>query len=222
MSRLGRALAVVALCAGVLTPTAAGHAGNPNFRSLVHGISPAASGLQVQVLGYDNQLQLTNHTGKVVTVYGYQHEPYARLLPDGTVEENVRSPAVYLNEDRFGQTPVPKSADPKAVPQWKELDETGRFVWHDHRMHWMSHTLPPQVKDKGKKTKIFDYQVPISVGTHRAAIQGTLLWVGTGSGFPVAALVSLIVVALLAIAGVVWRRRRRGVEETAASTREAW
>ena len=44
------------------------------------------------------------------------------------------------------------------------VDRTGQFEWHDHRIHWMSPVTPPQVKDKSKRTLIFNWQVPIAVG----------------------------------------------------------
>ena len=107
------------------------------------------------------------------------------MLGDGTVEVNRRSPATYLNEDRFATTPVPAFAKPGAAPQWEVQDRTGRFIWHDHRMHWMAHTTPPQGHSKNVKTKIFDYRIPVQVGSRRTALTGTLYWVGSPSGFPV-------------------------------------
>jgi copper transport protein len=41
------------------------------------------------------------------------------------------------------------------------ISKTGRFEWHDHRMHWMSESDPEQVKDKDARTKVFDWKVPI-------------------------------------------------------------
>ena len=65
-------------------------------------MTPAEPGLRVKVVQYADRLLLTNHTGAIVTVYGYQHEPYARVLPDGRVELNTRSLAYYLNQNFFG------------------------------------------------------------------------------------------------------------------------
>ena len=66
--------------------------GNYNYRSDITSISPDQSGLQLEVLEFADRLLLTNHTGKTVTVYGYQDEPYARVLADGTVEVNTAPP----------------------------------------------------------------------------------------------------------------------------------
>ncbi|MBV9212682.1 MAG: hypothetical protein JOZ25_03440 [Actinobacteria bacterium] len=225
MSRLRRAVAIAAVLVAASAQPAAAHEGNPDYRSVVNGVFPNIQGLQVQVLGYDNQLELVNKTGKPVVIRDYNGYPYAELLPNGTVEQNKNSPAVYLNQDRFATTPVPKSVTGKGAPQWQVIDQSGRFVWHDHRMHWMAHTIPSQVKDKHKKTKIFDYTIPVSVGGKPAAINGTLFWAGQPKGFPAAAIVALIVIALLGIALVWFIRRRRTADEREATPRgaaEAW
>ena len=116
------------------------------------------------MLEFADRLLLRNHTGKTVTVYGYSGEPYARVLPDGAAEQNARSPAVYLNTNFYAKVTVPPSASATATPRWQAVDRTGQFEWHDHRIHWMSPVTPPQVKDTGKRTKIFDWTVPIKVG----------------------------------------------------------
>jgi hypothetical protein len=189
--------------------TALAHGGNPNYRSIVHGIVPALPGVSVSVLGYDNQLQLINHSGKDVTVLGYDGEPYARVLADGTVEQNRNSPATYLNEDRLGQTPVPAFASAKKPPSWQVLDKTGRFIWHDHRMHWMGTKNPPQVKSQDKKTKIFDYGIPISMASQKAKVTGTLWWVGPNNTFPILPFAILALVVALTVPVVIRTRRRR-------------
>ena len=77
------------------------------------------------MLNFDDRLQLDNRSGKTITVQGYQHEPYARLLADGTVEVNRNSPAYYLNNDRTSTGTVPPNAKPGAAPDWKIVDRTG-------------------------------------------------------------------------------------------------
>ncbi|MDX6658215.1 MAG: hypothetical protein QOH13_2122 [Thermoleophilaceae bacterium] len=209
-----------------LPSVAHAHAGNPNYRSVVRGVQPSLPGVAVSVLGYDNQLQLINRSGKDITVLGYDGEPYARLMRDGTVEQNRNSPATYLNEDRMAATPVPKFASSSKAPSWQVLDKTGRFIWHDHRMHWMGRGLPPQVKSKDKKTKVFDYGIPIEMAGQKAKVTGTLFWVGPNNSFPVVPFVILAVLLALSIPLIVRTRRRRA--ETDAATpepvpsQEAW
>jgi hypothetical protein len=182
---------------------------NANYRSQITTLTPTARGLSVQVLEFADRLLLVNHTGETVTVYGYQGEPYARVLPDGTAEQNERSPATYLNASFYGNTAVPAVADPSAPPRWKLVDRTGAFEWHDHRIHWASPTLPPQVTDRAKRTLVFDWQVPIAVGARRGAIGGQLFWVPNSSSAPLAAIVLGAVIVLGGLGFVLYVRARR-------------
>ena len=159
-----------ALLALLAVPAAQAHQGNPNYRSVIDGVVPNTPGVKLQVLNFDDRLQLDNRSGKTVTVQGYQREPYARLLADGTVEVNRNSPAYYLNNDRTSTGTVPANAKPGATPDWKIVDRTGRFQWHDHRIHWMSSITPKQVTDKSKRTKVFDWKVPMQVGAHEGGV----------------------------------------------------
>jgi hypothetical protein len=216
-----RALALGVAVALLAASAAQAHQGNPNYRSVVDSITPAVKGLALHVLNYDDRFELTNRSGRTVTVQGYDHEPYARVLADGTVEVNKRSPAYYLNDDRFADVKVPASADPKAPPQWSVVDRTGSLQWHDHRMHWMSKSLPPQVKDKSRRTKVFDYAIPLRVGSQPASIRGTLFWQpDSGGGAPVGAIVGLVALALAALGTVVVVRRRRSRQSVEGA--EAW
>lgn len=193
-----------------------------HYRSEITSITPDVKGLSIEVLEFADRLVLTNHTGKTLTVYGYSGEPYARVQPNGTTEQNTRSPAVYLNTSFYGNVTVPSSASASLPPRWVTVDRTGTFEWHDHRIHWMSPVTPPQVKDKSKRTKIFDWSVPISVGSQKGVVAGQLFWVPDASKAPVAAIVALIVIALLAIGFVAWVRRRRARSGGPGKPGEAW
>jgi hypothetical protein len=215
-----RALLVAALAlvsAQALAPAQAlAHGGNPNFRSEINSIQPPLpSGVSVEVLDYDSYFQLLDRHGHEVVLDGYGGEPYARIEKDGTVQVNQRSPATYLNDSRFEtDVTVPKSANPKDPPEWKTVDDSGTFIWHDHRMHWMvANQLPPQVEDKGKKTKIFTYEVPMTVDGKRTSLQGTLWWVGSAGTSKLPFVIAAIVIVLGGGALVLWLRRRRGGDD---------
>jgi hypothetical protein len=230
-----RALLVAALAlvsASALAPAhALAHGGNPNFRSEINSFQPPLpSGVSIEVLDYDSYLQLKDMQGHEVVLYGYNDEPYARIEKDGTVQVNQRSPAAYLNDSRFEtDVSVPKSADPKAPPEWKTVDDSGTFIWHDHRMHWMiANQLPTQVKDKDKKTKVFAYEIPMTVDGKKTTLHGTLWWVGSASTSKLPFAIAAIAIVLGGGALVLWLRRRRDggddgerprPEESAA---EAW
>ena len=192
-------------------PAALAHGGNPDYRSVIDRVTPPTPGVEFQVLDYDSHLQLLDQDGHEVVVYGYEGEPYARVLADGTVQVNERSPALYLNEDRFAEVELPPSADPEAPPRWKTFDRSGVFVWHDHRMHYMSPALPPQVEDESRKTKILDYAIPIRVDGRKGAIDGTLYLVGPADTSKAPFIVAGIAIVVLGGAAVLFiRRRRRG------------
>ena len=199
------------------------HEGNPDYRS---DIAEPPAGLSAQMLNYDDSIQVEAEPGHELIVYGYEDEPYLRYLADGTVEVNRRSPSGYLNEDRYGETEVPAEAASEATPDWDPIADHGRYAWHDHRVHYMSRTVPPAVTDESVETKVFDWRVPIELDGRRDALTGTLFWDPADEGglsLAVAAGLGAAVLASLALA--VWRirARRSNVDErTAAQEPEAW
>ena len=220
-----RTVAVVVVAAfAAVAPAALAHEGNPHFLSQVDRITPQSQGITVDVLNRDDRLLLHNTSGKDVVIEGYDDEPYARLLADGTVQVNTDSEAYYVNNDRFANVDVPAGVDGKGPPQWKEVGKTGRFEWHDHRAHWMGKDTPGQVKDESVRTKVFDWQVPIEVDGTKGAIAGTLFWTPLpGGGPPLGAVFALaaIVIACCILVFVV-RYRRRTSEERSSDVAEAW
>ena len=221
MLALCAALAALALGAG----TASAKAG---LKSELEGTKPAVSGLQLEVVGGDRFLVLKNGSGKQIIVKGYEDEPYLRFLPNRVVQENVRSPSKYANEDRYALTPLPPQANSDAAPKWRTVSSNGSYRWFDHRIHSMEKGTPPQVKDKDVRTKIFDWSVPMTVNGAQVRALGTLEWLpdessGTSTGL-VVALGAALVLALAALAFLLIRRRPRPASAagTPKVADEAW
>jgi hypothetical protein len=213
--------ALAALCIAA-TPALA-HEGNPNYKSEVSRIAPALQGLEAQVLNNDDRIQFVYDGDETLVVEGYRDEPYLRFSPDGSVEVNRRSPAAYLNQDRYAKVALPAQADHEAAPQWETVADTGRYDWHDHRIHWMGGegTMPPQVEDEGERTKVFDWDIPMTAAGQPLAVRGTLTWLGKEEGgFPVGAALSFGGALLAGAALIVVVRRRRAREPALA--KEAW
>ncbi len=89
------------------------------------------------------------------------------------------------------------------------IDRTGQFEWHDHRIHWMSPVPPTKVKNKSKRTLIFSWAVPISVGSSKGAIDGQLFWTPESSKAPLAVIILGVAIVIAGLAFVVFVRRRR-------------
>jgi hypothetical protein len=219
---LRRTCAVALAVLVTAAPAALAHQGNPNYLTQVNAITPGVDGITVDVLNRDDALLLHNTSGADVVIDGYKGEPYARVKADGTVEVNTDSPAYYINDDRFAKVETPPDADAKGAPRWKKVSRTGRFEWHDHRMHWMSQEPPGNLRDVEEKTKIFDWDVPLRVGDRAGAISGTLFWTPPlQSGPPTAAILALAgLVVACCIAVTVVRRRRSS--QPGGSAQEAW
>ncbi len=214
------------LCSFAVAPPAP--AKDAGVKSELQGVQPPADGLELEVSGGDRFLVLTNGTGKEVIVKGYDDEPYLRFLPNRVVEVNARAPSKYANEDRYALRPVPAQADSNAPPQWQAVSRNGSYRWFDHRIHLMEKGTPPQVTDESKRTKIFDWNVPMSVGGESARALGTLEWIPASSSDTSPLLFAGIGLLLLLIVGavLVLLRRRRGDRPAGAAgpkpVEEAW
>jgi hypothetical protein len=168
---LAAAVAALAVC-----PVASAHGDGAErgFRSAVESIRPNLSGLTIRVLESDDELQLRNETGRTIVILGYDGEPYLRFSPDG-VFRNARSPASYLNLDRYANVDVPPAADSKAPPRWERVATGGIWAWHDHRIHWMSPIDPPRVRAAPDRPHhVFDWQVPARIQGRKLTISGRL------------------------------------------------
>jgi hypothetical protein len=197
-----------------------------NYKTQVRQLKPPVSGLKLEATGGDRYLRLTNGSGKMVLVKGYDDDPYLRFQPNRVVEVNIHSPSKYVNEDRFGTLQPPASAVPGATPKWKVVSTNGTYQWFDHRIHWMERTLPPAVKDRDKRTKIFDWNVSMSVAGRPVQALGTLTWIpDSSSGSSTLLIVAIVAAALLALAIAFILLRRRGRAPKPArehAAKEAW
>lgn len=129
------------------------------------------------VLGNDAMVRVDNRADQELAVEGYSGEPYLRIGPSG-VWENKNSPAVYLNSDRFASVEVPDGVSAEAKPNWVRVSDESSYYWHDHRMHWMSAELPPQVATSDEDViEVQDWSIPFSVGAESFAVNGTLRWI---------------------------------------------
>jgi hypothetical protein len=171
-----RALVLAVLVAAVFARGAEAHFGTAKlgYRSTITAVKPHVPGLKFKVLYGDDQIFLDNRSGKTVIIKGYSGEPYLRFAPSG-IFVNIRSPAGYLNQDRYARVQVPKSATATAKPKWEKLANVHVWAWHDHRIHYMNPIPPPQIKAAPRKPHhVFDWKVPATDNGKKFLIAGSL------------------------------------------------
>lgn len=214
--RTGLALLIVLTTGLVLlvtAPPAAAHgAGGDDATSYRSVITSAGEPcLDWSILGGDAQVQLDNRCHAVVTILGYEGEPYLRFSP-GRVEENQRSPARWLNQDRYSTQPPPADASADANPDWQTVADGSRFAWHDHRIHWMAPSRPSQVSTDGGEQRVFDWslQYQTSSTQETQSLEGTLWWSPSPPWWlPLAVVLAAAAVLLAACATVARTRGQR-------------
>lgn len=190
-SALWRATALAALAVALLAlgaGPAAAHGGGEvadgsNYDSRVVAVLDASGtavdegALRWRVLANDALLELRNSGAAEVVVSGYEGEPYLRIGPDG-VFENVASPASILNDDRYGLGTIPPGVSAAEEPRWERLGSEPTWRWHDHRIHWMATTAPPQVKVGPQvRVEVLAWEVPYATGGQQLTVSGQLWWV---------------------------------------------
>jgi hypothetical protein len=208
-----RVALIAALAALAVCPAAAAHGGggaSRGYSSTITSIAPPDPALHIRVLDADDRLELWVDGDRIVIVRGYENEPYLRFSPDG-VYRNTRSPATYLNDDRFGNVRLPTNVDPAAPPEWHRVAAGGQaYDWHDHRIHWMSPSYPPAVAaDTSRPHHVFDWVVTGTIDGRPLHVRGSLDY-SPPRGQPTWLYVVVAVAAFLLAGGAItWLRMRR-------------
>lgn len=182
--------------------------------------TPALDGVAWTVHTGGFLVEVVNTGEQVLIVHGYEGEPFLRIGPDG-VHQNRRSPATYLNRERYDRVTVPPTVDPSADPDWEPISDEPRIVWHDHRTHWMSPAPPRFVTANPLLRGMMDldlvgpvgvahddagtfasWQLPLTYDGRSVALTGELVWVDPPSPAP-----WLLVGALLVLPALLGLRR---------------
>jgi hypothetical protein len=134
---------------------------------------------------------------KTVYVIGLADDQFLRIDRRG-VYENLNSTATYIFKTRDGVDP-PDTIDPRDPPVWRKVSSGRTARWHDHRVHWMGKTNPPQVKRAPDDEHVIvpDWQLTITEGATRSTVHGSLVWVPGPNAVP------WFLFALVLLAGMV-------------------
>lgn len=171
---VGWAVATLATVLGPASPVLADAARPGDTTSTVEALEPAVQGVRVDIVGGDAFVRLRVEPGHEVLVPGYAGEPYLRILADGTVEENRRSPATVVNRSRYGDPgtgPDAAAVDAAAEPVWAVVGHGGEAVWHDHRTHYMGRNRPPTISPDGL---VQQWEMPLVVDGVDVVVSGSI------------------------------------------------
>lgn len=222
VGRPARFTAALALASvGVLlgAAPAAAHGSGQNlpdavyYRTELTDVTPTVAGVTASADPAGEWIGLSNTGPAVVIVLGYTREPYLRVTAD-SAEENELSPTTYINRAMFADS-VPSGTDPGSVaPSWKQVATTGSVRWHDHRVHWMGQSRPPEVAaDPTHPHQVGTWTVHATADGVPFDLHGTLRWLGKPDTSPLPpwffALVSPLILLIAVAAWHVLQQRRR-------------
>ena len=203
-------LATIGLTPGVAS---ADPARPTNYRSVVTGATPALpDGVTAKVIGGDGFLQVTSDGHRVVVLDAQQPgedepRPYLVIEPDGTVKLNRSSVGAYYNESRYGAEVPDRVLEPNLPAEWETVGHDGRYVWHDHRIHWMSPSKPPSVSGSSGRVDLGGpdgrWEVPLLVDGRATTLTGHLDLLDAPSPLPWYGVLA-VAAALIVLVGARW------------------
>ena len=193
--RGGLAVSLPALAAGALAvaPAAAGHGPfgpAKGYVSSVSSVKPNVLGLDARVVG--DRLVVKNWSTKRVIIFAPDGTPYLRFDRRG----------IFANEG-FG---------------WKLVSRGTSFGWHDPRVWWTARKPPELVhRDPDEAHLIRSWRVPGTADGKRFVIRGLLGYApppaeAKSGRRPLVPTIVGAILAVIAAALLVWRRRARRPE----------
>jgi hypothetical protein len=186
------------------------------FRAAVTSVTPADPDLTVTCTADGQLLQVSYKGPDVVVIAGYGGEAYLRIGPSG-VDENERSPSVWLNTNR-AMAGAPDYATALLAPAWRHVLADRTVAWHDRRLQWVGTGPPlPALADPGHSHLLTTWELTLTVGHSTTAVLGTLTWVPAKSGVHTLFIeLGLEASAFAAAVLLVWRYQLRSRRSTPA------
>ena len=153
-SSFARRVASVAAVALFLAPAgiARADAARPgNTQSVVESVEPASDVVRFDVVGSDAFMRVRVSKGHTAEIAGYEGEPFVKIDRLGAVWVNDRSNTLAVSATRYGSATSGETSagSTKQEVKWTRVRGDGTYLWHDHRVHWMSPTTPPTVNASG-------------------------------------------------------------------------
>ena len=173
-----RHLVVAVLAFLVLMPSSrvvADSARPVDTKSVIESVTPSANGVRFDVVGADAFMRVRVGTGHTLVMNGYSDEPFLRIDASGIVRVNHRSSTYAINRSRyggvFGYEPTGSPSNEPTNAEWVVESTRGEYVWHDHRIHWMSPNRPQAVNAGGL---VQQWSIPFVVDGKRIVVAGGL------------------------------------------------
>jgi hypothetical protein len=173
--RFARRLAIGVVGFFVLVPPA-GASADParpgNTESIVESVEPSTDSVRIDIVGGDAFVRLRVERGHSAELRGYYDEPYVRVADDGTVSVNEASDTFRISKSRYGAgTTINDGGSASIDESWVVASTNGTYLWHDHRVHWMS-PMPPQAIDG--RGLVQQWSIPITVDGRAILVSGSL------------------------------------------------
>jgi hypothetical protein len=139
-----------------------------NTEAVVSSVSPQLpDSVLIDIVGTDTFVRVRSD-GHNVTIPGYEQEPYIEFSDTNVVRVNVNSITYQLNQTRYGSD-VPEITTDEV--EWETVSTSGEYMWHDHRVHWMSQKPPATMNDDGL---IQTWVIPLIVDGQDVTVSGEL------------------------------------------------
>lgn len=170
-------LAVSALAVAAALPATESHADeqvDPRIRFDVEAIQPPIEGVTATAIApaiahLAPQIDLTNESGRDLTVLGEQGEPFLRVGPAG-VFGNLRSPFLATALDPTAAR-VPSPGGPE--PLWTRIAAGARARWFERRAAYQGHP-DRTATDPNRAVVLTTWRIPIRFGETDAQIAGVV------------------------------------------------